>query len=507
MALGTVIVAPMGGHELMTFLLQVGLLLLLALLLGRLASRIGMPPIVGELLAGVLIGPSVLARVLPGVSAWLFPVKPEQFHLVDAVGQLGVVLLVGITGTQVDLGLLRRRGMTAIRIAVPGLAVPFGLGVAAAFAVPALLLGHGSGRLVFALFIGVAMGVSSIPVIAKTLQDMGLLHRNVGQLTLMAATVDDTIGWCLLAVVTALATTGVRGWVIGRQLGLIAAFIAATLLLARPLRAVLRRAGSAGQVTACAVVVMLLAAAASQAIGLEAPLGALLAGIVVGNCGAVAPAQLAALRLVVPAAIAPVFFATVGLRINLAVLGRPTVLLSALLLLAVAIVGKFTGAWLGAHASRLTGWEALAIGTGLNARGAVQLVVATIGLQLGILNAAAYTIIVLIAVVTSLLAAPLLRVTMTRVEQTAQEQLRAAAYTESPTSALPMGPAASTDREPVRQHFTKAPYRHIFTSRRGGTPVARGPDRRQPGGSPRCTAVRPGRSATADPARAAFRSP
>jgi Kef-type K+ transport system membrane component KefB len=421
----------LGGHDLMIFLLQVGLLLALAVVLGRVAVHFRLPAIVGELLAGVLLGPSVLQRALPRLSGWLLPANPAQFHLLDAFGQIGVVLLVGVTGTQLDFGLVRRRGATAVRVAVPGLLLPLALGVAGGFLMPAALLAHGSDRVVFALFLGVAMSVSAIPVIAKTLLDMGLLHRNIGQLTMAAGTLDDTFGWLMLSVVAAMATTGLRAATVGRQVGLLVAFLVAVGLVGRPLvRTVMRAASRAdgdGPVTGCAVVIMILGAAATQAMGLEAVFGAFVAGIVVGTCGYPDPARLASLRTVALAVIAPVFFATAGLRIDLSALGRPVVLLFALLMLAVAIAGKFAGAFVGAKASRMSGWEAVALGAGMNSRGVVQLVIATVGLQLGVLTTATYTIVVLIAITTSLMAAPILRAAIGHVDDTAEEQLRAVA--------------------------------------------------------------------------------
>ena len=425
-------VPVLGGHELMILLLQVGLLLTLAVLLGRVAIRFRMSAIVGELLAGVLLGPSLLAHLLPRLSGWLLPLKPEQFHLLDAVGQIGVILLVGITGTQLDFGLVRRRSATAVRVAIPGLAVPLALGVAGGFLIPAALLARGSDRLVFALFVGVAMSVSAIPVIAKTLQDMGLLHRNIGQLTLAAATVDDTLGWLMLSIVAALATKGVQAAAIGRQIGLLVVFLVIVTVLGRPaVAAVMRiasRADGDGPITTYAVVIMVLGAAATQAMGLEAVFGAFVAGMVIGTCGHVDPGRLASMRTVTLCVIAPVFFATVGLRVDLTVLRRPVVLLAVLMMLAIAVIGKFAGSFAGAKASRLTRWEALALGAGLNARGVVQLVVATVGLQLGVLTTVTYTIVVLIAITTSVMTPSILRLAMAHVEHTDEERLRAAVY-------------------------------------------------------------------------------
>ncbi|WP_436763532.1 cation:proton antiporter [Streptosporangium sp. V21-05] len=422
-------VAPIAAHQLLIFLLQVGLLLLLALVFGRLARRLGMPAVVGELFVGVLLGPSFLAHVAPGLSTWLFPQDSAQFHLLDAVGQIGVLLLVGITGIHMDMGLIRRRGATAAGVSAGGLLVPLAFGVGAGFLLPATLVPAGTETLVFALFLGVAMCVSAIPVIAKTLMDMGLLHRNVGQLTLAAGMIDDAFGWFMLSIVSAMATTGLRAGNVLVSFACLMAVVVFALTVGRPLvrhafRLTSRNEEDPGPPVATAAVLLVLAAAATHAMGLEAVFGAFVCGILIGSAGGIDPARLAPLRTVVLSGFAPIFFATAGLRMDLTSLADPMVLLAGLAILAVAIIGKFVGAYAGARASKLNKWEALALGAGLNARGVIEVVVAMVGLRLGILSVEVYTIIVLVAIVTSLMAPPILRWSMARVEQTAEEELR-----------------------------------------------------------------------------------
>ncbi|MFI5934551.1 cation:proton antiporter [Actinoplanes sp. NPDC051494] len=422
-------------HVLLVFLLQVSLLLLVALVLGRLAGRLGLPALVGELLTGLLLGPSLLGALAPGVVAWVLPPDAGQLHLIDAVGQLGVLLLVGVTGAQLDTAMLRRRGAAGARVSLAGLLLPLALGVGAGFVVPGRLLPEGSDRATFALFVGVAMCVTAIPVIAKILADMNLLHRDVGQLTLAAGAVDDAVGWFLLSVVSAAATTGVRATGVARSGGYLLLFLTVALVAGRPLvRRVLALAGRAGDGTprvAAAVLIVLLGAAATQSMGMEALFGAFVAGTLIGHARSGEPPDprpgrslwldLAPLRTVVLAVLAPIFLATAGLRVDLTALADPEVLVTALALLAVAVAGKFAGAYLGARGSRLSHWEAIALGAGMNARGVVEIVVATAGLRLGVLSVALYTVVVLIAVVTSVMGPPVLRYAMARVDATDAE--------------------------------------------------------------------------------------
>jgi Kef-type K+ transport system membrane component KefB len=431
-------VAPIGSHQLLIFLLQVGTLTLLAFLLGRLSAKAGMPAVVGELCAGVLAGPSVLAHLAPGVSAWLLPHDSGQFHLLDAVGQVGVLLLVGITGIYLDLDLVRRRGGTAARIGVAGFVVPLGLGIGAGFLLPGTLVPSSAHRGAFALFLGVAMGVSAIPVIAKTLLDLRLLHRDVGQLILCAVTVDDIAGWVLLSIVSAMMAAGTRTSDVAVSCGYLALLIAVAVL-ARPfVRAGLRAAGrsrESGPTIVFVVIFVLLGAAATQAMSLEAAFGAFAAGVVISSCGTLNAERLAPLRSVVLSVLAPLFFATAGLRMDLTALAEPTVLLTGLVVLLIAIAGKFAGAYAGARLSRLGSMEALAIGAGLNARGVIEVIIAMVGLRLGVLSPDMYTIIVLVAVVTSLMAPPVLRAAMGRVEGSATERLREDVYEVQPDRA------------------------------------------------------------------------
>ncbi|MCF6744052.1 cation:proton antiporter [Blastococcus sp. KM273128] len=446
---------PQVAHaELLTFLLQLVLLLSVAMVLGRLAVRWSMPSVVGELLAGVLLGPSVLGAAFPGAWDSLFPHSVEQSHMLDAVAQLGVLLLVGFTGSQLDLQLVRRRGADALRVSLGGLCLPLGLGIAVGFFLPAELMGT-SDRATFAFFIGVALCVSAIPVIAKTLSDLGLMHRDVGQLTLTAGMVDDAVAWLLLSVVSAMATGAVHGWEVASAVGVLAAVIAGCALVGRPLvRALLRRAdrsSTAGATSATAVAVILGGAAATQFLGLEPVFGAFVAGVLLGKPladGVVSPVALAPLRTFVMSVGAPVFLATAGLRIDLSALADPAVLLAGLGVLAVAVIGKFGGAYLGGRLSRIGHRESMALGAGLNARGVVEVVMALAGLRLGVLTTASYTIIVLIAVMTSLMAPPLLRWAMAGIEHTPAERIREQAHAMWVPGAVAPGTTAAERPHP-----------------------------------------------------------
>lgn len=446
-----VMVAAVAGtalndHKVLFFLLQLSLLLALALIFGRLAVRFGLPAIVGELMVGVLLGPSVLGHLPPHLSGWLPQSDPQQLVLLEVIGQVGLLLLVGLTGAHIDLGLVRKRNTTAIRVSVSGLVLPLGLGVATGFLLPGALVARD--RTTFALFMGVAMCVCAIPVIAKILMDMRLQHRDVGQLILVTAVIDDTVGWLLLGVVSAMATIGLSAGSVARTVMSLALIVLVALTAGRlVVRGVMRgaqRTGEPAVVIAAAAALVFLFAAGTHALRFEPVLGAFLCGILISASG-VPLRLLAPLRIVVGAVFAPVFFAMAGLRMDLTLLVKPAVLLSGIAVLTVAIFGKFAGAYLGARLGRLNRWEALALGAGLNARGVIEVIVATVGVKLGVLNTAAYTIVILVAIVTSVMAPPLLRFAMSRLESTAEEQMRLVAHTGDRPHDVSVAPATTSE--------------------------------------------------------------
>jgi Kef-type K+ transport system membrane component KefB len=354
------VVAPLGGHSLLVFLLELGVLLLAALSLGKLATRLKLPAIVGELCAGVLLGPSVFHPLVPRLSNWLLPTAAGQFHLLDAVGELGVIFLMGVMGTYFDSGLIRSRKRVVLTVSGWCLLLPLGLGLLTGFAVRGLAE-PGKSHVVFILFIGIVMSVTALPVIAKTLADMNLLHRDIGQLTLAAGVLNDTFGWFMLSLVSALAVSGLGSVTVLRSAGYLITVVVVALLIGRPVVrwsfGRMNRSGEGAPVVTVSVILMLLCAAGTQALGLEAPLGAFICGILIGEYGKPDRAGLRPLELSVQTVLAPIFFATAGLRMNLTLLVRPAVFVPAALILVGAASGKFAGA----RTSRLTNWEALAL--------------------------------------------------------------------------------------------------------------------------------------------------
>ena len=420
---------PVGEHDLLLFWVTLVVLLGTARGLGALMQRVGQPPVVGELAAGVLIGPTVFGRLFPDVAGWLFPGDVVPSALLLAVAWLGIVLLLVVTGFETDLGLLRRLGLPAVSLSAGSLMVPLAMGFGLGWVMPSFFWGEDANRLGFALFIAVALSISALPVIAKIMTDMNLMRRNVGQLTIAAAMVNDLIGWLLLGAVVGVFTAGtIDGRALALSFGLVLVFLVGALTIGQRFAdGILRRArrvGGFGAALSATLFVTFVLGAITQALGVEAVLGALIAGMILGRSRYQRTDVKRAIAVIGNGVFAPIFFATAGLYVDLAVLLEPQALTWAGIVLIVASVAKLAGSYLGGRFSGLTHVESLAAGIGLNARGAMEIVLATVGLSLGALNETSYAIVVLMAVATSMAAPPLLRPVLRRLRAAPEEEQR-----------------------------------------------------------------------------------
>jgi len=419
---GQTLVRALGHHAVLLLLLQITVLLAIARLLGEIMRKLNLPPVIGELSAGVLLGPSLLGAAAPDFQTWLFPREQHQSDLLAVVSWIGVLFLLVITGLETDIGLIKRRGKGALVISAGGIMIPFATGLGLGALIPETYLANPDNRLVFALFMAVAMSISAVPVIAKVLMDLKLIRRDIGQLILAAAMTDDTVGWLLLSVVAGLATAGtvdllsILETLGGAVLFLALAFTVGAPIVTRVISTVDRLFGGDGAQLSLVLVLGLGAASLTHAMGIEAVLGAFAIGILIGQAPRFRRNVGHTLELITTSFLAPVFFASAGVKVDLARLLDQDVFFVGVVVLAIACFGKFVGAYLGSWAAGLSHWERLAMGSGMNARGAMEIVVATMGLGLGVLTVEMYSIIVMVAIVTSLMAPPLLRWTLGKVK-------------------------------------------------------------------------------------------
>lgn len=399
--------------------------------MGELARRVNQPAVVGELLAGILLGPSLLSSVLPGFGRWMLPQSELQGYLLEVVSLLGAIFLLLMTGLETDLQLIRRHARTAVGVSFGGILVTFSSGFVLGQLLPESLLGGQHARLVFALFVATSMAISAIPVIAKVLIDLKLMRRDIGQTILAAGMSDDTTGWILLSIVAGLAsgeavTAGSVLTTVGSVLAfMVVSFTLGRMLVRHALNLVQDRVGSPYRLLTLVMVLTFTWAAITQALNLEAVLGAFVMGVLFGQMRRLPDEVHDRIEGMSVGVFSPLFFGVAGLKVNLQSLFEPRLLLIALGVIAVASLGKVLGTYLGARLiGRRDHWTALAYGAGLNARGAMEIIMATIGLQLGILGQDMYSIIVVMAMTTSLMAPSALRFVLKRVKPDEQEAQR-----------------------------------------------------------------------------------
>ena len=420
-------IPSLGGHPVLLLLIQLALLVAVARLAAEIAKRLGFPAVVGELSGGIALGPTLFGHYFPNGFAAIFPPDVEQFHLLDAFSSVGMVLLLLLTGLETDIRLLRNLGRAAFIASVMGMVLPFGMGFGLGYLVPGDYLTDPAHRTLFALFLATAMSISAMPVIAKILVDLDLTKRNIGLVILSAGVVDDTVGWLILSLIAGAASHGVIHIAgLGLTVVSLALFIAGAAFLLYPLLRVLvpivtDRFRAADSDLVLVIVVTFLCGALTEKIGVHPVFGAFVAGIVLHQVPRLRRETVARLESFTFSVLAPIFFGVVGLRVNLWQLGSGHMLSVVIL---VACLGKLIGCSLGAYWGGLRFWEAASIAVAMNARGAMEIVAATIGLSLGILTPQMFSIIVMTAVVTSFLAPLGLRLTMPRVRMTADEARR-----------------------------------------------------------------------------------
>ena len=410
---------PLDEHSLLVFWCQILVVIVAARSAGYAASRIGQPRVVGELLAGVALGPSLVGRLWPTGFDWLFPASQRQAGLLLGLAWIGIVFLLGISGAEVDQDVIRRSGRATLTTSVGSLVLPLAFGALVASAVPDSFMGSEGTRTVFVAFFAVAFAISSLPVAARVLGDLGLTNKPFAQLALGVATANDIVGWLLLGVVVSIVDAGSFA-----AQPLITAVVVVVVLCGVVLRlgprlldaaadVVEARHGGPGAEATIVVVAIVAVGAVTHAVGIEAVIGAFIAGVALGGSRLGSSGGFKAIETTTNAVFAPLFFAVAGLRVDLGALASWSVAGWAVLVTGAAIVAKVLGSYLGGRAGRLTHLDSLAVGFTLNARGALEIVVATIGLTLGIIGATAYTVVVVMALVTTALCGPLLK-TVTR---------------------------------------------------------------------------------------------
>jgi len=400
--------ATRGVDTLTHVLLALALVIVTARGVGLLFRRLGQPPVIGEVIAGLMLGPSLLGRVAPAVAGYVLP--PSVAPFLSVIAQVGVILYMFLVGLELDTAFLRRSPHAALSISHASIIFPFLLGSALALLLYPIFSSSDVPFTVFALFMGISMSVTAFPVLARILTDRRLQRTRLGQIAIACAAVDDVSAWCLLALVVSVARS--RPSEALQTIGLSLLFVGVVLAVVRPLVAVLvRREEGRSEVSegalGAACVLLLLHAFATEWIGIHALFGAFLLGAVIPAESTLARDLTRRLRDLVVVLFLPAFFAFTGLRTQIGLVNGLQAWGICGLVIAVASLGKFGGSALAARVTGLSWRDGTALGILMNTRGLMELIVLNIGLDLGVLSPVLFTMLVLMAVVTTLATTPI----------------------------------------------------------------------------------------------------
>lgn len=391
-------------------LVQISVILIASYSVGWLLGRFRQPQVVGEMVAGIMLGPSLLGWVAPDLSAALFP--PASLGLLYSLSQIGLLLFMFMVGLELDTKILRRLGHTAVVISHTSIIVPFLLGALLAFYLYPRMAAPGMPFTGFVLFLGAAMSVTAFPVLARILTERNLVGTKLGTLTIACAAVDDVTAWCILAAIVAGVRSQLNQLTLWQLMAGLAAYLGIMLFVLRPIvRSLIARHGNA-RITDRAIAALLLCMLASSLVtewlGVHALFGAFFAGVMMPKEKRFAQSVRERLRSLVVVLLIPLFFAFTGLRTSIGLISGSAMILYCGLVFVVAVAGKFGGSTIAARIMGTPWREAAAIGILMNTRGLIELVILNIGLDIGVLPRPLFSMMVLMAVGTTLMTTPLL---------------------------------------------------------------------------------------------------
>jgi Kef-type K+ transport system membrane component KefB len=397
-------------NPLSILLLQLVVIIIASRLVGKLFKKIGQPPVLGEIVAGIVLGPSLLGWLSPAAMVFLFPAT--SMETLKVLSQIGVALFMFVVGMELDVQHLRQKAHTAIMVSNASIIVPFFLGTGLSLWLYRSLAPAGTSFTPFALFIGVAMSITAFPVLARILEDRGMSQTNLGAIALTCAAVDDVTAWCMLALVIAVAQSGS----VAASFFTIASalfFICIMLLVIKPRLASLftteknPRGYSRGMV-AGVLAFVLTCALLTEAIGIHALFGAFLAGVVMPSGAGLRALLKERLETFSAVALLPLFFAFTGLRMQVSLLNDWESWVIGAVIVVVAITGKLCASMLMARWTGMNWRDSFSLGVLMNTRGLVELIVLNIGYDLGVLSARAFAMLVLMALITTFMTGPML---------------------------------------------------------------------------------------------------
>jgi Kef-type K+ transport system membrane component KefB len=391
-------------------ILSIGIVLLAARVFGWIFQRIGQPRVVGEMTAGIFLGPSLFGRFLPDAFAFVFP--SSSLPAITVLSQLGLLLFMFVVGLEVDLNRILAQRRAVVLISNVSILLPLALGVGLARRLYPQFAGEHVAFFTFALFIGTAMSITAFPVLARILKERNLLGTTLGSMAISCAAIDDISAWLLLAVLTAMVHSAQSWRHFTFTLFLLVIFVAVMLVPIRRAASFLesryQKNGASTQFISSLVLFLLAASWTTERLGVHALFGAFMAGLVMPRNERMIADMVDRIESLSLALLLPLFFALTGLRTRIDLLTDKSIWGYAAAIIATAVVGKLAGAAFTARATGMKWKDSFSLGVLMNTRGLVELVILNAGLDLGILSPALFTMMVVMALTTTFMTSPLL---------------------------------------------------------------------------------------------------
>ncbi|MBA3647644.1 MAG: cation:proton antiporter [Chitinophagales bacterium] len=410
-------VSKLSSAETLNFLIIVSIVFISARLLGELFRKFNQPAVIGEILAGVILGPSLIGTYVPDLFHSIFLSQPKSYSAFDGLANIGIIILMFVAGLEVELGKIRKYGRHAASISLAGLLFPFTLGFATVWFFHDLLFPASSGSLLIpAMFFGTALSITALSVCAKILMDLNILKTKIGMLTLTAAMIDDFFGWILFSIILQLMNKS-EGNAFG-SVGMVLVFVALVMTAGRwfinkALQWSNNNLNQPGGSLTAGIIFCLIGALVTEYLGIRGVFGAFLMGVAVGDSKHFTEKNKNILHQFITNIFAPLFFASIGLRVNFVANFDLTVVL---FILTVACIAKLVGAGIGARVGGLNKNESLAVAFGMNARGSMEIVLGLLALQAKIIDERIFVGLVVMTMVTILMAGPMMKVFLLRHE-------------------------------------------------------------------------------------------
>lgn len=393
-------------------LMQLSVMLLMARLFAEIARRLKQPAVVGEIIAGIILGPTVMGMLWPEWFTSLFPPGTQSGVVLAGMVQVAVVMLLFIGGLEVDLHIVWQQGKQALTTSLLGLIIPFGIGFIFPYYFPEFFgIAENSSQFIFALFMGTAMAITALPVIVRVLMDLNLFKSRMGMLVVSSAMIDDTVGWLVFSVILGMIGKGAGTMPLIQTVILTLTFTAVMLTVGRGvINRILpwmnKHLAWPGGILSLSLALCFLGASFTEYIGIHAVFGAFIIGVSVGDSEHFSERAKEIVHQFINNIFAPLFFVSIGLRVNFVTNFDPVLTLT---IIVIAFVGKIVGSGIGTRLGGFTWRESLAAGFGMNARGAMEIILGLVALENGLINEKVFVSLVIMALVTSMTAGPLMK--------------------------------------------------------------------------------------------------